>query len=136
MSGLAASQRLMTLVFQSQEEGLEMLQKQGAFVPFAYFLTKEGYILRRFSGVSTTESLQNAYQIIRQSDEDMLAYALVYDAVITLDEQEYDALMIEAGERDTKQGLRFVQRYHSPATDSLPITIGELAYLGLCDRLF
>jgi len=126
---LEASERLMELVFEAVNEGLEML-KVGALWPFVLSLTKGGLVLQRFNESSISASIQRAQQTLQTADRDTLAYALVYDATITVEENQSDAIMIEAGERGKAYGLRFAQRYR-PARALQPVQpIDKLALLG------
>ena len=102
MAGLAVSERLWELIFNAVQEGLNMLQ-QDALVPFALVMRAEGVSLQRFSAPSSSEALEKAVASLRASDEEVLAYVLVYDATVEMDGKEYDALLLEAAERGKKQ---------------------------------
>lgn len=132
MSELNASNRLMEMTFEAVNEALNSLRASQSFVPFIMTITKEGYVLRRFREQSLLDAIERAKKVLANEDEDTLAYALVYDAVIEIDETKYDAIMLETGERPKAEGWRFVQRYR-PIGKNLIQAIGELAYLGVVD---
>jgi hypothetical protein len=126
---LQVSERLLELIFSAAEEGLNMLQ-QNALVPFALVMRKEGVSLQRFTAPGSSEALANAENLLRESDEEVLGYALVYDATIEMENKDYDALLIEAAERGVEAGYRFAQRYQAAQGTRPPYAIGQLAYLG------
>ena len=134
MSGIQASQRLMDLIFEAVDEGLTLLRSGRGLAPYMMLLTREGYVLQRFTGDTVSECLDKAYASLREQDEDTLAYALVYDAVVTVDEQDSDAVLVEAGERGQSDGLRFARRYRPPTAAAPFATIGELALLGKSEQ--
>jgi hypothetical protein len=132
VSELNASKRLMGLVFEAVSEALNTLRAGQTLVPFIMTLTKEGFILRRFSDASFKAGIERAKQALVNEDEDTLAYVLVYDSVLEIDDTEYDAIMLESGERAKGQGWRFVQRYRSFG-ENLVQAIGDLAFLEMID---
>jgi hypothetical protein len=129
MSNLVASEQLLELIFSAAEEGMNMLQ-QNALVPFALVMRKEGVSLQRFTAPDSDEALEKAEANLRESDAEVLGYALVYDATIEMENSEYDALLIEAAERGAENAYRFAQRYQPATVKMPPYTIGQVAYLG------
>jgi hypothetical protein len=126
---LSISERLWELIDNAVNEGLMMLQ-QDALVPFALVMRKEGVSLQRFTAPDSGEALEKAEASLRESDVEVLGYALVYDATIEMENSEYDALLIEAAERGAENAYRFAQRYQPATVKMPPYTIGALAYLG------
>jgi hypothetical protein len=126
---LEISERLWELIFSAVEEGLNMLQ-QDALIPFALVMRAEGVSLQRFSAPSSSEALEKAEANLRASDEEVLAYALVYEASVEMDGKEYDALLLEAAERESKTAYYFAQRYQPATAKMPPYAIGQVAYLG------
>lgn len=134
MSDIQASERLMDLIFEAIEEGLMPLRVGQPLEPFLMLLTKGGYVLQRFNGNTVSEKIDKAYIALKQQDNDTLAYALVYDAVVTVAEQDTDAVMVEAAERSHVRGVRFAQRYQPKSDAALLFTIGSVALLGAADQ--
>jgi hypothetical protein len=126
---LPISERLWELIFSAVEEGLNMLQ-QDALIPFALVMRAEGVSLQRFSAPSSGEALGKAVASLRASDEEVLGYALVYEASIEMNDKQYDALLVEAAERESKTAYYFAQRYQAATAKMPPYAIGSLAYLG------
>lgn len=133
---LNISDRLMEVVFSAVEEGLEALKAGQDLVPFVLLLSKGGIILKRFADEDISVALERAQTAIREADEDILAYTLVFDSQIEIDGQDADALMIESGERGKLKGWRFIQRYQAKSEASPSQPIGDLAYLGSARRYF
>jgi hypothetical protein len=134
MANIEVSEWLMDLVFAALEEGLIPLRAGQELRPFLLLLTKGGYVLQRFNGATMSECLDKAYTTLQNQDEDTRAYALVYDGVITIEGRDYDAVIVEAAQREHANGVRFVQRYQ-PKTGSVPLfTIGTVALLGEAEQ--
>lgn len=132
---LNISKRLMDHVFLAVEEGLLPLKAGRPLTPFILAITKEGVIMRRFTDEKMSDALDRAYQELAELNEDTLAYALVFDAVVTVDEKDSDAVMVEVGERNVPQGYRFVQRYQPKQGTNPMYTIGQVAYMGEAELL-
>ena len=134
MSNIEVSEWVMDLVFAAIEEGFVPLRLGQELRPFLLLLTKGGYVLQRFNGATMSECLDKAYTTLQHQDENTRAYALIYDGVITIDERDYDAVIVEAAQREHASGVRFVQRYQ-PKQGSVPLfTIGTVALLGEAEQ--
>lgn len=128
---LPVNQALMALIFDAAEEALEALRYPMDFTPFVLFHTPEGRILKRFSADSNAEAIEKAHLAIQREPVETRGYALVYDATMTANGKTVDALIIEAGERQGTQGVRFAQRYGRSTEPHLPVyKQGHIAYLG------
>ncbi|MCA9915624.1 MAG: hypothetical protein KC496_19855 [Anaerolineae bacterium] len=136
MSQLDLSDRLFELVFDAVREAMIPLREGETLVPFALVLTKGGVEMRRFTDENIGAALERARKTFTAADEDMLAYALAYDATITVEETDFDAVLVEAGERGKANGWRFAQRYLPRTLTSLHSPIRELAYLGKTELYF
>lgn len=131
MPQLDASERLMTLVFDALQEALDAMRGEAVLLPFALLLTKSGIVLQRFAEADVSGALARAQQAFQTADADTLAYALVYDGLIALNDDSHDALILEAEERGAGRGYRFAQRYQPPAQAAQPPNrVGDLAYVG------
>jgi hypothetical protein len=130
MPQLTISDPLMQLVFDAVQQALKPLRAEQAFVPFTLVVTPEGVILSRYDDGRTQAALSRAQQMLNDSDE-IRRYVLAYDARITVDDREQDAILLEAGERNSGTGWRFAQRYQLPPNAGQPVqTVGDLAFLG------
>lgn len=134
MSELKISDSVMEMVFSAVEEGIETLKVGQGLIPFALLLTKGGIVLQRFSDEDVSIAIEGAQKAVSDTDENTLAYTIVYDGQLEIEGKDIDALMVEAGERDSETGWRFVQRYQAK-TEATPLyAIGNLAYLGTSDN--
>jgi len=130
MTNISISSQMMDFVFDTMEEAVTMLKHQGELRPFAIFITKQGRVLRRFVASDNTSTIDKARQAVTAESSELIAYAIVYEAVITVNEQESDAIMIECGEQGHHEGYYFARRYQ-PATAQIPLyPIGDIAYMG------
>lgn len=130
MPSLTLSDRLMQLVFDAVQQALKPLQAEQSFVPFTLTVTAEGVVLSRYDDDLTQAALNRAQQTLAASDA-IRCYVLAYDARITVEGHEQDAILLEAGERGSATGWRFAQRYQLPPKAGQPVqTVGDLAFLG------
>ena len=130
MTQLTLSDHLMQLVFDAVQQALKPLQAEQRFVPFTLTVTPEGVVLSRYDEERTQAALARAQQTLNTSDE-VRRYVLAYDARITIEDREQDAILLEAGERGVAEGWRFAQRYRLPPQAGQPVqTVGDLAFLG------
>ena len=134
MSNIQVSEWVMDLVFAALEEGLMPLRGGQELRPFLLLLTKGGYVLQRFNGATMSECLEKAYVTLQAQDENTRAYALVYDGLVVVDERDYDAVIVEAAEREQTSGVRFVQRYQPQVGNAPLFTIGTVALLGAAEQ--
>ncbi len=130
MPQLTLSDNLMQLVFDAVQQALKPLQAEQSFVPFTLTVTPEGVILSRYDDPRTQTALDRARHTLHTSNE-IRRYVLAYDARITVEGNDQDAILLEAGERGAETGWRFAQRYHLPPNAGQPVqTVGDLAFLG------
>jgi len=136
VSQLNLSQALFSLLFEAVEAALKPLRAGQPLVPFALVRTKRGVEMRRSTDETMSAALERARRMLAAADSDLQAYVLAYDATITVDGREYDAVLLECGERGKDQGWRFAQRYQ-PGREAQPLfPIGEVAYLGIAETYF
>jgi hypothetical protein len=136
MTQLTLSDNLMQLVFDAVTQALKPLQAEQGFAPFTMTVTSEGVVLSRYDNERTQDALQRARQTLQDSDA-IRRYVLVYDAQITVEGTEQDAILLEAGEREADRGWRFAQRYQLPPNAGQPVqTIGDLAFMGTMPSYF
>ena len=126
---LPISERLWELIDNAVNEGMMMLQ-QDALIPFALVMRAEGVSLQRFTGSDTGEALEKAEKSLKTSDEDVLGYVLVYDALLEIEGKDSDVLLLEAAERSSEKAYRFAQRYQAAKAKMPPYAVGQLIYLG------
>lgn len=135
MNAIQISPHVMEMIFDAADEGIAML-REANFVLFALLMTKGGVVLRRFADADVASALERARMTLRTVDQSTYAYALVYDATIMLEGKEWDALLLETGERGKAHGWRFAQRYQT-SSSTLPLwNVGDLAFLGEMESYF
>lgn len=130
MSELNISTSVMEMIFSAVEEGIQSLKVGQGLAPFVLLLTKGGVVLQRFSDEDVSIAIEQAQKAVADTDENTLAYAIVYDGQLEIEGKDIDALMVEAGEHDLETGWHFVQRYQAKIGENPLSTIGNLAYLG------
>lgn len=134
MSQVDASETLLELIFEAAETALDTRRHKEPLVPFTLLLTKGGTVKQRYIAETTRAAIDKAQRALLDAGSDTLAYVLAYDGYVTIEDAETDAIMLEAGERGKRSGLRLAQRYR-PALAAMPLMpIGNLAYLGVAEH--
>jgi len=63
-------------------------------------------------------------------------YAIAYDGFVTIDGKRYDAVIVEATERNLGKAYVMAQRYKPSAKNQPLQTIGNPAFLNRAESLF
>lgn len=129
MDDIRISDELLDLVSQAVEESLETMRLRLEFKPFLLLITKEGRVLQRFLSYDASQALEQAHQAVAGIGRDVRAYAIAYDGVLTVDEADRDAILIEAGERDQPNAWVFAQFYAAPSGDLPPYALGKISLI-------
>ena len=100
------------LFFLAVDHGFNSIQEGGGpLTPFTMVVRKSGErLLVRFAADSLEEGVEQAKASIRPSEE-IAMYAIALDGFITLEGRKWDAILVEAGESNSKSGVMFCQRY-------------------------
>jgi len=84
----------------------------GPMVPFVMTDSEsEGRAIYRFEANSLGHALDSAQIWIEAADDEVFRYAFAWDGYITLDDEKWDALFVEAGNRTLPHGMLLCQRY-------------------------
>jgi hypothetical protein len=121
---------LNTLVIKALETGIDLIRTEGCpLIPFILATKEERITVYRFTMQSLDQSAQQARQFALTLDAD--AHAMVIDSCITLNNQWYDALLIEAAERQKPYAMLFAQCYELKPDFK---TLGTPVYLGNIEK--
>lgn len=96
----------MSHAFRNIEEG------SGPLMPFVITDSdSEGRAIYRFEANSLGHALDSAQIWLEGADDEVSRYAFAWDGYITLDDEKWDALFVEAGDRSLPHGMLLCQRY-------------------------
>lgn len=96
----------MSHAFRSIEDG------EGPMVPFVMTDSEsEGRAIYRFEANSLCHALDSAQIWLDTADDEVSRYAFAWDGYLTLDDEKWDALFVEAGNRTLPHGMLLCQRY-------------------------
>ncbi|HEX3054236.1 MAG TPA: hypothetical protein VHP83_26510 [Aggregatilineaceae bacterium] len=123
---LEASEMLLTLIFFAMDHGIQSVSGGGPLTPFVMSQTDEKPDLHRFAAETLEEGVSRALEFVATLPPTVKAYAVAFDGYITIDHEQFDAVIVEAGERGKEFSFTFAQRYMP--TDFQ--TIGNPVYLG------
>lgn len=111
---LGISEELFSLVMDALRRGLVQLDDIGEqFNPFVLVEGGEKPMFQRFVAPEPDQALKAAQVLIGRMPAENVRYALVFDGQIEVDEEGQDALIVEAGERGSEQGIAIAMRYQS-----------------------
>jgi hypothetical protein len=132
---LGLSEQLVELVFAAFDQGMKSIQEGEPLVPFVITQDASDATLNRFGGGSHEEALDDARDFVTGQPVAIRRFALTFDAYITIDGEQFDALIVHAGERGSDQGVVFAQRYEPATKNKTVSSIGGPAYLGEAEQL-
>ena len=133
---LEMSQPFADLVFLALDHGVESVRSSGGpLTPFVVFEQNGKRELHRFAAERLEEGQQRARDAVAASSPSITAYALAYDGFITIQGTKFDAILVEASERDRPLGVRMAQRYTPKKFLRSFQTVGNPALLGECETL-
>lgn len=96
----------MSHAFRSLETG------EGPMSPFVMTDSdSEGRAIYRFEAKSLGHALDSAQIWLETADDEVCRYAFAWDGYITVDDEKWDALFVEAGNRTLPHGMLLCQRY-------------------------
>jgi hypothetical protein len=128
------SEKFADLVFLALDHGVESVRDSGGpFIPFVIFEQNGELGIQRFVTERLEEGPERAREAIAASPANVTAYALAYDGYLTIEGAKFDAILVEASERDRPAGVRMAQRYTIKKENFQ--TIGNPALLGECETL-
>lgn len=128
MLTIDASDYLMDLIFQALDHGIDSLRAQN-MTPFVITVEGGARTLRRFVKPTAAEALEAAAAWVAAQPLETTHYALGYEIVLTVDDADVDALLVEGGQRGQSDAFLFAQRYVTTADQTLR-TVGDPAYMG------
>jgi hypothetical protein len=128
------SETFADLVFLALDHGVDSLRADGGpLIPFVIVVQDGEALMQRFVTERLEDGPEQAREAIAASPANVTAYALAYDGYITVEGTKFDAILVEASERDRPAGVRMAQRYTMKKEDFE--TVGNPALLGECETL-
>jgi hypothetical protein len=103
---------------------------KGPLIPFVVTVVNGEKFLTRYAADNVADGVEAAKNSIASLPPDVQAYAIAYDAFIYLQNQKFDAIVVEVGERGQEQAYQFAQRYKPKAFLRSFSTIGNPMFLG------
>lgn len=107
------SEKFADLVFMALDHGVESVRDSGGpLIPFVVIEGEDGARgIQRFVTERLEEGPERAREAITALPASVAAYALAYDGYITIENTKFDAILVEASERDRPAGVLMAQRY-------------------------
>lgn len=122
---IAISESVSNLALVALEHGLADRQQGANFTPFVLIESGGHCYIRR---CTADNPVNEAGAFLAREPDSTGAYALAYDGFVTVEDTQFDAVLVIAGERGGEGAFVFTQRYDASAT---PLTlVGEPAFIG------
>ncbi len=108
-----ASEELLALAFAAIDHAVTSLRetKGQELTTFVLLEHADGRKLVRCRADTFEREGEIAREQLREAGADCLRYALAHDGYFTVDQERYDAVIVQAWENDGQPGLQFAQRY-------------------------
>ena len=124
-----ASEELKELILLASGMGLGNLQEQGSLLPMLISVKDSEYalvVIAEHGG----DALGMAARHVAELPDGTSSYALILDGRLTIDDESFQAVIVQAGERGSDHGHMVFQRYE-PATNA---AIGDPKYGGQVEQ--
>jgi hypothetical protein len=134
---LGISEELFQLMIAALEQALEKLQSVGeAFHPFILVEGGGKSETKRLVAPELEQAVKTGRALIGRMSRKKVRYVLVFDGRVPLDEKPHDAVLVEAGERGAKFGIRVAMYYRLLPTEPGVEQVGNPKPLGRTDNYF
>ncbi len=102
---LGASDKLIALIIDAVNHGIDMVQDGKKLIPF--MMTQSAVT------VLATDTMEEAFAVVHDimRSGEVEFCVLGYDTYLTVEGEKTDAIVVEGYERGREKGLRFAQRY-------------------------
>ena len=124
-----ASVELKELILLASGMGLGNLQEQGSLLPMLISVKDSEYALVVIAE-DGGDTLGMAARHVAELPDGTNSYALILDGRLTIDDESFKAVIVQAGERGSDHGHMVFQRYE-PATNA---AIGDPEYGGQVEQ--
>jgi hypothetical protein len=122
---IAIPESVSDLALVALENGLADRQSGANFTPFVLIESHGHCYTRRCAGENP---VSDAAAFLAREPETTGAYALAYDGFVTVEDTQFDAVLVIAGERGGEGAFVFTQRYDASVK---PLAlVGEPAFIG------
>ncbi len=120
----------MEFLFTGLDHGIDTIKEGSTMIPFVITWTDGERKLIRFVADTFEESFKNATDHLR-SLKPIPDYALLaYDGQVTIEEKKFDAIIVQAHNKNLVDCPVFAQRYIPKTEDCAFRAIGNAAFIG------
>lgn len=131
-----AKEKLVELMFKGIDHGISSIQdEEGLLITFSIFEQDTELRLARFSTERIEEGQIQAQAFLSKMDEKPNFAIIAFDGIVTIENKEYDAIIIEGFDKNDADGYVLAQRFKRKTAKSKFEAIGNAAYLGNCTNI-
>ena len=124
-----ASSELEQLILMASGMGLENLQKQGSLLPMLLSVKGAEYALAVIAH-DGGDAIRMAARQVAELPDGTTSYALIFNGRLSIDDDSFEAVIVQAAERGSGHGHMIFQR-HDPATYA---AVGDPEYGGQVEQ--
>lgn len=131
-----AKEALVELMFKGLDHGVSSIEdEEGLLVAFTIFEeNKELKIVRFVTEKAQDGEIEAKAHLTKMEQKPELAI-IAYDGIVTIENQEFDSIIIEAFDENDSTGYVLAQRFIRKTADTKFEPIGNAAFLGNCDNI-
>jgi hypothetical protein len=131
-----ANEKLVKLMFKGIDHGVTSIEKEeGLLITFAIIQIDEELKLARFATERIEDGQIQAEAYLKKMDKKPNFAIIAFDGIVTIENKEYDAIIIEGFDKNDATGYVLAQRFKRKTAKSKFEAIGNAAYLGNCRNI-
>ena len=131
-----AKEGLVELMFKGLDHGVSSIQDdEGLLIAFVIFEENKELKIVRFATGRIEEGQVEAQKYLTKMEKKPDFAILAYDGFATIEDTEYEAIIVEGFDKSDTTGYVLAQRFKRKTSESKFEPIGNAAYLGNCDNM-
>jgi hypothetical protein len=131
-----AKKELVELMFKGLDHGIGSIQdSEGLLIAFSIFGQDEELEIVRFETDNVEDGQTQAQEYLTNMDEKPPFAIIAFEGIVTMEDKEFDAIIVEGFEKNDTTGYVLAQRFERKTTKSKFEAIGNAAYLGNCGNV-
>ncbi len=132
-----AKEALVELMFKGIDHGVSSIEdEEGLLITFSIFEQNKELKIARFATEKVEDGQVQAKNYLRQMKPQPNLAIIAFDGIVTIENQEFDAIIIEGFDKNDVTGYVLAQRFIRKNGETKFEPIENAAYLGNCPNIF
>lgn len=130
-----AKEGLVELMFKGLDHGISSIQdEEGLLIAFTLFEENKELKIVRFVTEKIQDGQIEAQKYLTKMECKPNFAIIAYDGFVTIEDIEYEAIIVEGFDKDDTTGYVLAQRFKRKTAETKFEPIGNAAYLGNCEN--